>query len=158
MAILYNSFTSRFTWSWHTFELWRNWSKRRITCFPLSCLIFHLSFEYHDHFPYPQSFVTTFPRAHTNHKTPSQLLVTSTESRRLVLDRDITSRRRLIFAPDEVVDFLVLGLLHSRLVVLRSLIEELFLDEINSLTMLVFCFCTRRFGKRIIREKETLGR
>lgn len=50
----------------------------------------------------------------------------------LVLDGDILASGVLVLAADEIADLLVFGLLSGALVVLRTLAEEFFLDEVDS--------------------------
>lgn len=56
----------------------------------------------------------------------------------LVLDGDILASGVLVLAADEIADLLVFGLLSGALVVLRTLAEEFFLDEVDSLVKAVF--------------------
>lgn len=49
-----------------------------------------------------------------------------------VLDGQFLASSVLVLAADEIADLLVFGLLSSALVILRTLTEELFLDEVDS--------------------------
>lgn len=50
----------------------------------------------------------------------------------LVLDGEFLASSVLVLAADEITDLLVFGLLSSALVILRTLTEDLFLDEVDS--------------------------
>lgn len=52
--------------------------------------------------------------------------------RSFVLDEELLARLSLVLTTDEVRDLLILGLLEGRLVTLRTLTEESFLDKVDS--------------------------
>jgi len=50
----------------------------------------------------------------------------------LILDREVGTRGRLVLVADEVGNLLILGLFHSTLIVLRPLLEDVFLHKIDA--------------------------
>lgn len=51
-----------------------------------------------------------------------------------VLDREVLASDTFVLSTDKVTDLFILGLLNSRLVVLRSLAKEPFLNKIDAYT------------------------